>query len=720
VPAGPATTLRRPHVAGSRLGAQLLERRGEQARSLALRDLETPRDLRLRQVVREAQANELLLSRWERRDELLNQLAILARRELVVRIGARPPLEGRQRHRERGAGERDPRVVHGHPRGRSGLVQRGLVPELLRDELRRVPKRRRALLLASRYADHRRTVAQVTAQLAVDRRPRVRGERDAACRIEAARRSDETDRADLHELVERLSRARVPSRERPHERKVALDEISDGIRSAIHSSMMLPPNEKLKLFPEPCIDGLLDGYFRDEAHRGGGRIRPVVRRTGGTGLAVTALALGFAMPAHADDIAAPVAPTVPDTTVVGPAASAVDPTAGAAAPTSAATTQGGAANVAISVRIDSPGDNGAVSQTIAAIAGAANQAAQAATGGQASASTDQGSPANLNISVRVGSAGSDGSATQAVSASSDATAAAPQYQAPAPEYQPQAPAAQPAPDPSPSISSAPAPSTTSESAPAASSLPSSWTWNWTWTCGDTTGPGTAQPINTGMAGWNWTWNLDGVCAGGAPSTPKIDPVIPPESPALILVPPELPESPAAPTLPANLPVRLPPPVEAVIATVIGSADVPLAPSLFAPATEIQTPRSHSPPPPATGRVEPLFSGRSAIVAEPAAALAATVAAQDRATSPVRSSAAPPERRAEQPAELGFTFPLPGGGAPSSGGAGGGSSGGSGSGGVAAALALWMLLGLPGLAVLRLPAGRRAPRSHIDDTRDRPG
>jgi hypothetical protein len=430
------------------------------------------------------------------------------------------------------------------------------------------------------------------------------------------------------------------------------------------------------------------------------------------------------MPAHADDIASPVAPTLPDTAVVDTAVSAVDPTAGAAAPAAAATTQGGATNVAISVRIDSPGDNGAVSQTIAAIAGAANQAAQAATAPQASASTDQGSPANLNISVRVGSAGSDGSVTQAVSASSDATAATPQYQAPAPEYQQQAPAAQPAPDPSPSISSAPAPSTTSESAPAASSLPSSWNWNWTWTCGDTTGPSTVQPIDAGMAGWNWTWNLTGVCAGGAPSTPKIDPVIPPESPALILVPPALPASPAAPTLPPNLPVRLPPPIEAVIATVIDSADVPLAPSLFAPATEIQTPRSHSPPPPAIARVKPLFSGRSAIVAEPAPALAVTAAAQDRATSPVRTSAAaPPERRAEQPAELGFTFPLPGGGAPSSGGsggAGGGSSGGSGSGGVAAALALWMLLGLPGLAVLRLPAGRRAPRSHIDDTRDRPG
>jgi hypothetical protein len=54
--------------------------------------------------------------------------------------------------------------------------------------------------------------------------------------------------------------------------------------------------------------------------------------------------------------------------------------------------------------------------------------------------------------------------------------------------------------------------------------------------------------------------------------------------------------------------------------------------------------------------------------------------------------------------------------------GGSAAGGTGSGGTGAvaALAVWMLLQLSGLAVLRLPPSRRSPRARVDEIRNRPG
>jgi hypothetical protein len=54
---------------------------------------------------------------------------------------------------------------------------------------------------------------------------------------------------------------------------------------------------------------------------------------------------------------------------------------------------------------------------------------------------------------------------------------------------------------------------------------------------------------------------------------------------------------------------------------------------------------------------------------------------------------------------------------SGGGSGGPPGGGS---GVVAALAVWLLLQLPGLAVLRLPPSRRIPRARVDEILSRPG
>src|SRR5438132_14409019 len=96
------------------------------------------------------------------------------------------------------------------------------------------------------------------------------------------------------------------------------------------------------------------------ATRGGLGITPA-RRIAVASLATSALALGFAIPARADD--APPTPPSPAPTLTAPTP---PDTSQAVAAADAAAAQLGAANLDVSVRIDSPGDNGAVTQTIAA------------------------------------------------------------------------------------------------------------------------------------------------------------------------------------------------------------------------------------------------------------------------------------------------------------------------------------------------------------------
>jgi hypothetical protein len=103
---------------------------------------------------------------------------------------------------------------------------------------------------------------------------------------------------------------------------------------------------------------------------------------------------------------------------------------------------------------------------------------------------------------------------------------------------------------------------------------------------------------------------------------------------------------------------------------------------------------------------------------PLAWLAAEVSTSaESRDAPTARKHAPPlrEPRARRSVPLAMlTFPpLPMGGSA----AGGTGVGGT---GAVAALAVWMLLQLPGLAVLRLPPSRRSPRARVDDIRNRPG
>jgi hypothetical protein len=441
-------------------------------------------------------------------------------------------------------------------------------------------------------------------------------------------------------------------------------------------------------------------------------------------VAVVAAALALAHPARADS------PDAPDTSTVA-AVTAPDPSALTDA--AAAAAQGGATNVSVSVRIGSPGDNGDVSQTISVSTGA--QATSTDSGSQQNtvgqAQSTQTSPANVSISVRIDSPGTDGAVTQTNSAASSAsTSTSTQYQAPATQYPASPTPATPPPAPDPAAA-APQPDASPAPAQTVTPAPSSWVWNLTVSgCGDTSGGDITKTIDTGIQGWIWNWNLGTICQAQAP----ISPVNPAESGGDIS-PPSLP-APDPPTPPTIMPLgplilpNLPQPVIAataravVVVPVLGPIELPidLAPvatqdplslsqvlGLLSP-TPSRAVRRHAPSKlaPRTGVLAATTTLDSPV------RIVTTQPVLDSRTTPrrVESHKAPPWETLSLILESGFAA------APAGSSAGG--AGGVAGGGATAALSLWLLLQLPGFASLRLPARQRRPRGRVDDKRTRPG
>ena len=123
----------------------------------------------------------------------------------------------------------------------------------------------------------------------------------------------------------------------------------------------------------------------------------------------------------------------------------------------------------------------------------------------------QTAPTNVNISVRIDSPGDNGAVEQVnVATSTDEAAAAaapaetaPQYQPDPPQYQQPIPASA-----TPSADSAPQPPAAEPAQPV-----EGWTWNWTWNCGDAL-PDIPLPPEVGPQ--NWTWNWDWNCGESDP------------------------------------------------------------------------------------------------------------------------------------------------------------------------------------------------------------
>ncbi len=102
---------------------------------------------------------------------------------------------------------------------------------------RRAPERRaqplgrprdpeRPVLDRPRDVERPPAVAEVTLELAEDRRDREAREAGALGRVEAVDRLDQAERGDLHEVVERLVRVAVAAREAARERQEPLDELA--------------------------------------------------------------------------------------------------------------------------------------------------------------------------------------------------------------------------------------------------------------------------------------------------------------------------------------------------------------------------------------------------------------------------------------------------------------------------------------------------------------
>lgn len=118
-------------------------------------------------------------------------------------------------------------------------------------------------------------------------------------------------------------------------------------------------------------------------------------------------------------------------------------------------------------------------------------------------------PVNVNVSIRIDSPGDDGAVTQAnVAAGSPAAPTVPEarYHENPPQYRP-APAAEPAAAPAPA-----APATVPESPQA--------TWTWNWECGNGLPSGFAPPAGTLPQSWIWNWT--GNCGSGG-TQPTITP-----------------------------------------------------------------------------------------------------------------------------------------------------------------------------------------------------
>src|ERR1700694_5916624 len=77
----------------------------------------------------------------------------------------------------------------------------------------------------ARHFDRPAFVTEIPLDLADDRRRRIGGELDSALEIEAVDRFEQTDRADLDEVVERLAAVRELDREITHQIEVRDDEL---------------------------------------------------------------------------------------------------------------------------------------------------------------------------------------------------------------------------------------------------------------------------------------------------------------------------------------------------------------------------------------------------------------------------------------------------------------------------------------------------------------
>ena len=219
------------------LVAQPGDRLPDQARDVHLGDADPLADLRLRQVLLEAQPQHLALAVGQHAHQPLDGGGVLGQPEarvlgaegvgvgvaVLLVVGARPV----ERDGAIG-GRRLARLEHLLERGAGALgdlARRRRAAELARHLVRHAVDPHRHLLQVARHAHRPALVAEVALELAEDRRDGERRERGLARGVEAVDRLQQAERGDLDQVVELLAAALVAARELARQRQEALDEL---------------------------------------------------------------------------------------------------------------------------------------------------------------------------------------------------------------------------------------------------------------------------------------------------------------------------------------------------------------------------------------------------------------------------------------------------------------------------------------------------------------
>jgi hypothetical protein len=199
-----------------------------------LGDPDLGRDLRLRQPLEEAELDDPafpLVERFEPRPDERAVLEMRVRRFLVaegVHQVAVALVVGRSRERARRVGvarfQGVDDVLFLDLGGSGQLRDGGRAPEVGGQVVEQASDLQVELLQPARDVECPRLVTEVPSNLAHDRRHGIGRQLDPAVEVETVDRLDQTDRADLDEVLDLLAAARVARGQRPHERQHLLDE----------------------------------------------------------------------------------------------------------------------------------------------------------------------------------------------------------------------------------------------------------------------------------------------------------------------------------------------------------------------------------------------------------------------------------------------------------------------------------------------------------------
>src|SRR5215218_7315892 len=218
------------------LGAHRGERAADQPRDVHLRQADALGDLRLRQSLLEAHAQDLALALRQVVERRTERRAVLAAVELSVlgadrvhRLAAVVVTAGTGVERQGGVGGPDlHRLEHllvGRPERLGDLGDARRVAELGGQLVDRTRHLRVELLQRARHANRPALVAEVALDLPHHVRSRVGRYRHLSLEVETVDRLDQPDRPDLLDVLELLATAGVTTGERADERQVASDQL---------------------------------------------------------------------------------------------------------------------------------------------------------------------------------------------------------------------------------------------------------------------------------------------------------------------------------------------------------------------------------------------------------------------------------------------------------------------------------------------------------------